>query len=130
MGTKIFLVENNHYVLQAMSLLLEHDDQFELIGKTDQAEKEVFQDLPVSPDAILWDMNLMNSTCPETIKFIREKYPRVALVATSLRPEYAEEAQAAGMDGFLVKHLLPRQFLTKLQSILNIQENQTTPEHH
>jgi DNA-binding NarL/FixJ family response regulator len=114
----IFLAESEKHVREALRLILEHHAGFMVIGEANHAESLLAQVCQHPPDVILLDWNLPGLHHQRLTAVLRKHCPTTRILATSVRPEHAKTAFEFGVDAFLLKQLLPDQFLTKLEEAL------------
>ena len=115
----IFLADSEKHVRAALSLMLEHQGNFAIIGEANHAESLLAQVCHQPPDVILLDWNLPGLHPQRLLSALRQYCPTTRILASSVRPEHKKTALELGVDSFLLKQLPPEQFLGALSAAIN-----------
>ena len=114
----IFLAEGEKHVREALHLLLDDHANIVVMGEADHAESLLAQVCQRPPDVILLDWALPGLHPQRLLAALRKHCPSTRILVTSVRPEHAKPAFEFGVDAFLLKQLLPDQFVNKLEDAL------------
>ena len=71
----------------------------------------------VEPDVLLLDWGLGDGSSPELLSLLKERHPKMVIVALSGRPEMQRAALEAGADAFFSKGDHPCKLLAVLHSM-------------
>jgi NarL family two-component system response regulator LiaR len=105
MKKRIGIVEDNHDLREAMAMMIQYTDQFELVGVFENAE-DAIKTLPnVEVDAVLMDVNLPGYNGYECVSILKSKNPKLLfLMCTSYEDdEIIFKSLKAGASGYILK---------------------------
>ena len=114
----IFLVENDINVKEALCLLIEHQSDLVVLGTADHSSCILAEVCKQQPDIVLVDWFLCGIDYKRLFRSMRRCCPDVIIIATSVRPESEKIAMQLGAYAFLLKQLLPDQFISELQNTI------------
>ena len=121
----IFLADSEKHVRAALSLMLEHQGNFAIVGEANHAESLLAQVCHKPPDVILLDWNLPGLHPQRLLRALRQYCPATTILASSVRPEDQKICGELGVDAFLLKQLPPEQFFSALVKAI---EDPTLPK--
>ena len=121
----IFLADSEKHVRAALSLMLEHQGNFAIVGEANHAESLLAQVCHQPPDVILLDWNLPGLHPQRLLRTLRQYCPATRILVSSVRPEQERSAHELGVDAFLLKQLPPEQFFSALVKAI---EDPTLPK--
>jgi DNA-binding NarL/FixJ family response regulator len=110
----IFLAESENHVREALHLMLDQRLEFIVGGEASTAESTLAQVCQHPPDVVLLDWGLPGLHPQRLLNALRQCYPHMLIIATSVRPELERVALDLGVDGFLLKQLPPDQYVAQL----------------
>lgn len=128
--TSIFLVEREIHVRDALCLLIKYEVNMQIVGTADHTESILTQVCKLVPDVILLDWNLSGIHHEQLLTALRQCCPTTRIVATSVRLEHEHAAIKVGFDAFLLKQLLPDQFISALRSEIDSHLNEIQNRMH
>ena len=102
---KISIIEDNHELRDALSVIIQFTEGFELVGKYENAEIAL-QLIPANiPDAILVDINLPGKSGIECINLLKQKYPKIYFLICTLYDddENIFNSLKVGASGYILK---------------------------
>jgi DNA-binding NarL/FixJ family response regulator len=102
---RILIAEDDESFLEAIALLLEHDNRFVVAGKARNGEEAVALAEDVAPDAVVLDIEMPGIDGVEAAKQLRAASPQLPIVAVSGH-DYEErvlEIRQAGADDYVRK---------------------------
>ena len=102
---RILVAEDDESFLEAISLLLEHDDRFVVAGRARNGREAVALAEAVAPDAVVVDIEMPILDGVEATRRLREAAPDLPIVAVSGH-DYEErvlEIREAGADDYVRK---------------------------
>jgi len=102
---KVMLVDDHAMVRRGLTTFLQVFDDLHLAGEADSGEAAVRLCESVDPDVILMDMVLPKMDGPTTTRLIRQKLPKVKVIALTSFKESSliNKALEAGAIGYLLK---------------------------
>jgi NarL family two-component system response regulator LiaR len=105
MKKRIGIVEDNHDLREAMAMMIQYANQFELAGVFENAE-DAIKNLPeLDVDAVLMDVNLPGYNGYECVSILKSKIPKLLfLMCTSYEDdEIIFKSLKAGASGYILK---------------------------
>ncbi|MDR0265446.1 MAG: response regulator transcription factor [Sphingobacterium sp.] len=103
---KILLVDDHEVVRNGISLLLESNPSFYIIGEVGSAEDALlFIEQQDKPDLILSDINMSGMDGISLVRIVKKIYPQIKIAVLSMIDEIDKVAEAfdAGAEGYLSK---------------------------
>ncbi|MBN2502472.1 MAG: response regulator transcription factor [Anaerolineales bacterium] len=110
----VFLAEGENHVREALRLLLEQREGFQITGEASHAESLLAQACQQPPNVILLDWNLPGLHPQRLLAALHQHCPTTLILATGVRMEQANAARDLGVDAFLSKQLPPDEFIAAL----------------
>lgn len=110
---KIFLVEDHHLLLSAMTAMIGSMEQFKVTGSSYCFTGVVDQIIDMTPDLVISDLDLPDGNGLDIVKDLRARGSDVKILIYSANDEreYALRAMNAGANGYLMKDAsIPRLF--------------------
>ena len=102
---KVFLVEDQAMILEALVALLEREDDIDVVGRATSAEEalELLQDRTI--DVLLTDIELPGESGLDLAEKVHEDSPgiRIIMLTTFGRAGYFERAMGAGASAYILK---------------------------
>ncbi|TFG73179.1 MAG: response regulator transcription factor [Anaerolineales bacterium] len=121
--TTIFLADGEKNIREALSLILAHRADFVVVGEASTTESLLAQVCQNPPEAILLDWSLPGFHPQRLLTALRQCCPETIIMVTSVQPEQENLAVKFGFDGFLLKQLLPDEFLDSLKTAIHVNSN-------
>ena len=103
------VVDDSPSVLKLLSIFLEEQPDFQLVGTAMDGLNAVRRVVELEPDLVLMDMQLPGINGLEATRQIkaRAEAPTVIMVTADDTPQCRDQARAAGIDAFVAKlHML------------------------
>ena len=116
---KICIVEDDYDLREAMGLMIQYTQDYELSGSFKNSE-EALENIPIlSPDAILMDINLPGESGITCVRKIKSKLPQVLiLMCTSYEDEDKIFASLQeGATGYILKTEGPAKIINALDEL-------------
>jgi CheY-like chemotaxis protein len=117
---RIVVAEDEESFLEAISLLLEQDDRFVVVGRASNGREAVALTEEVAPDAVVLDIEMPVLDGVEATRRLRETSPDLPIVAVSGH-DYEErvlEIRQAGADDYVRKARLAEELPRALAALL------------
>jgi two-component system response regulator DevR len=107
MTIRVFLLDDHEIVRRGLRELLEHEDDFEVVGEAGTAEEAVGRIPATRPDVALLDVRLPDGDGIEVCRDIRSRHDEIAcLMLTSYADDEAVYASImAGAAGYVLKQV-------------------------
>jgi DNA-binding NarL/FixJ family response regulator len=131
------VVDDSPMMLKTLSLLLERENDFQLVGTATDGRHAVRRVIELQPDLVLMDLRLPGMNGFDATRRIkaRSPAPAVIIVTADDTPECRAAASAAGTDGFVAKQQmftqLPaamRKLFPRAAKTISVRFRRTTPE--
>jgi DNA-binding NarL/FixJ family response regulator len=103
---KLFLVDDHQLLTDTLTLMLNQDDRFEVIGSTQHVEEVIPFIKTAKPDIILLDISLGETNGFDLTCEIMRLNPHPQVIAVSLysMPAYVKKMMSAGASGYVNKN--------------------------
>ncbi len=121
MKRPIALVEDDRDLREALSLMIQYTDHYELIAAFQNAE-EAIQGIPdLAIDAVLMDINLPGSSGIECVRKLKFDHPKLLfLMCTSFEEdEVIFQSLKAGASGYILKTDGPAKIIKALDELFD-----------
>ncbi|AQP99261.1 response regulator transcription factor [Pseudoalteromonas sp. SG45-5] len=125
---KVYLVEDQALVRDAIAALLSLDFNIEVIGQASNGQDALnaikMLDSDLHPDVILTDIEMPNMNGIELSEQIAAKYPKIKMVimTTFSRAGYIRRSIAAGAKGFILKEAPSEELINALKKVMQGQK--------
>jgi DNA-binding NarL/FixJ family response regulator len=116
---RVAVVEDDSRLRRTFTDILESADDCECVGVFATGEQAMSRIPPLSPDVIIMDVNLPDSTGVECVAVLAPQLPdtQILMVTVYQDPETTYEALAAGAHGYLVKPVMKEQLLAAIREV-------------
>jgi DNA-binding NarL/FixJ family response regulator len=120
--TRTLIAEGDAHTRAVLTWLLEHDGRFEVVATPDCGESALAWDGPL--DAALVDIALPGLDALQTVRALRNRYPRIAIVVVAgVDVPYLRAAAAeAGADGYVNRTADAPHLLDLLASLYPVED--------
>src|SRR4030066_952016 len=114
----LFLVDDHQVVRTGLRMLLEGQPDMKIIGEADCGLQALEKAKELSPDVIVMDITLPDTSGIEATRRIKEELPDTAVVALTIHEDeqYFFEMLQAGASGYVPKRAAPEDLLTPLRA--------------
>lgn len=114
---RLMLVDDHAIVRSGLHMILDPEEDIQIIGEVDTASAAVQMAVSEMPDVILMDIHLPDMTGIEAAKIIKEKSPKIAIVALTINEDeaYFFRMLEAGASGYVPKRAAPEELLTAIR---------------
>lgn len=119
--SKVLLVDDHEVVRKGLNLLIEEDARLSVCGEAGSAAECMALLMKTTPDIILTDVSLGNTSGLELVKDIRQINRNVPILVFSIHDEdlYAERALNAGANGYIMKQADSDMLLGAIHKVLD-----------
>lgn len=121
MKKRIGIVEDNRDLREAMAMMIQFTDQFELVGTFENAEVAIDTVPKIGIDALLMDVNLPGYSGFECVAILKAKNPKLLfLMCTSYEDdEIIFKSLKAGASGYILKTEGPTKIIDALNDLFD-----------
>ena len=121
MKKKIGIVEDNRDLREAMAMMIQFADQFELVGTFENAESAIEIVPTIANDALLMDVNLPGYNGYECVSILKAKIPNLLFfMCTSHEDdEIIFKSLKAGASGYILKTEGPTKIIDSLNDLFD-----------
>jgi DNA-binding NarL/FixJ family response regulator len=105
MSCRVLIVEDDDAFAEILSLLLEADGRFAVVGRARDGAEGIALASELAPDVVTMDIDMPRINGVEATTAIRESDPssRIVVVSGSVFYDRVEAARAAGAAGYVTK---------------------------
>jgi len=117
----ILIVDDHKLTRQGIINFLEVQGDFEVKGEAANGEEAILLAKELKPDVILMDLNMPKINGIEAIREIKKSSPETKIIVLTVftQNETVFPAINAGVDGYLLKDIMPDELITAIHSVLN-----------
>lgn len=118
-STRILLVDDHALFCDMLTLVLESQQDFKVVGQTARAEDVFSLVATLRPDVVIMDVMLPEMDGIEATKRLHHKYPAVKVLAFSSSKETVHICQmlSAGAQGYLLKRTPAEEIIRAVRSV-------------
>lgn len=119
--SKILLVDDHPLVREGLAARIAGQPDLEVCGEADSVDNAIQQVQATSPDLIIVDIQLADSSGLDLIKDVDSRYPEISMLVVSAFDEslYAERALRAGAEGYINKRELQDNIIVAIRTVLS-----------
>ncbi len=121
--TRIFIADDHRLILAGLATLIESVEGFELAGKFNSGTEmiEGLEKIVRLPDICIVDIEMPGMDGVETVKAIRQRFPKLKVMALTMHDEwhFVNKMIAAGADGYLLKNVERDVFIETVNKVLS-----------
>ena len=116
---RVFVVEDQPGIRQALALLLDGTPGFACAGAAGSAEEALVAVVEPPPDVVLLDVGLPGMSGTAALPALRRRWPRAEVLMLTVHDdtERVFEALQAGASGYLVKATPPAEVLAAVRAL-------------
>jgi two-component system nitrate/nitrite response regulator NarL len=122
---RIFIADDHRLMLAGLATLIESIEGFELAGKFSSGKEmiETLQKTIRPPDICIVDIEMPGMDGVETVKQIRQSFPKLKVMALTMHDEwhFVSRMIAAGADGYLLKNVERDVFINTVNKVLSVE---------
>lgn len=118
---KIFIVDDHQMIIEGLKSLLKKEQNIELVGSANSAERCMQFFKVYTCDVILMDINLPDTNGIELCAIITKKYPLVKVIALSTfnQGTYVRKMIESGANGYLLKNADKHEILKAITTVMS-----------
>jgi len=117
----VLIVDDHPIVRQGLAQLIDQEDDLHVCGQAEDAHEAMRAIRELSPDMVVVDISLKDTSGIELIKDIKVHYPDLPVLTLSMHDEgvYAERAMRAGARGYIMKQEATERVVTAIRRVLS-----------
>lgn len=117
----VLIVDDHPIVRQGLAQLIDQEDDLHVCGQAEDAHEAMRAIRELSPDMVVVDISLKDTSGIELIKDIKVHYPDLPVLTLSMHDEgvYAERAMRAGARGYIMKQEATEKVVTAIRRVLS-----------
>jgi DNA-binding NarL/FixJ family response regulator len=121
MVIKLFIVDDHYIVIEGIHSLLQHEQEIEWLGHASNASSCLSFLQRETPDVILMDINLPDTSGIELCALVKEKYPCIFVLGLSTfnQQSFIEKMLANGADGYLLKNATQQELMLGIKTVMS-----------
>lgn len=118
---RILIVEDHQLVAEAWRLMLQHEDDFTIVGNADNEKDAILFATNLRPDVILMDINLKDGSGMQATSEICNILPKTKVIGLSLHDDIAfvKKILSLGAKGYLTKNANKSEVLEAIRKVHN-----------
>jgi DNA-binding NarL/FixJ family response regulator len=120
MDIRVAVVEDQRLLRELLAALLERQADIEVVGTAETGKEAIEMSDSLRPDVLLLDIGLPDLSGIEVARIVREKAPRVRVIALSIHsePHVVREILAAGARGYVLKSAAVSELIDALRTVM------------
>ena len=154
MGLRIAIFDDNKNIRESISMLLQTEPDFELVGSFSHVLDCVDDIRESKPDVVLMDIEMPGMTGIEAVTMLKKEFPHIQILMQTVfeDDDRVFDSICAGASGYLLKNYLntelvdairelqyggspmspsiARKVLNKMQSVSSVIKPEETPDYH
>ena len=117
---RVVIVDDHPMFRERLVQVVNHEEDMEACGEAEDLTQAMETILRESPDLVIADITLKDSSGLELIKRIREHTATLPILVLSMHEEslYAERVLRAGANGYITKHQHPKEVINAIRRML------------
>lgn len=119
MKKRIGIVEDNRDLREALSLMIQFTEHYEVSGSYENAESAIEHISETLPDAVLMDINLPGYSGIECVQMLKRQYPEILFVMCTSYEDDDKifKSLEAGATGYILKTDGPTKIIEALNDL-------------
>jgi two-component system, NarL family, response regulator NreC len=104
-SVRVMLVDDHAILRSGLRRVLEAEDDIEVVGEAESADRAVFEALSSTPDVVVMDVVMPGKSGIEGLPALLQAAPEARVLVLSMQddPHYVREAFDAGASGYILK---------------------------
>jgi DNA-binding NarL/FixJ family response regulator len=116
----VLIVDDHPIVRQGLAQLIDQERDLQVCGQAQDAHEAMQAIRTLSPDMVIVDISLKDTSGMELIKDLKVRYPDLPVLTLSMHDEavYGERALRAGAKGYIMKQEATEKVVTAIRRVL------------
>ena len=119
MSTKVLVVDDHAILRAGLRRVLEAEDDIEVVGEAESAERAIFEALTAKPDIVVMDVVMPGKSGIEATSELLKAMPEVKILVLSMQddPRYVRAAFEAGASGYVLKEAADTEVVAAVRTV-------------
>lgn len=115
----IILVEYHALLRNGLRIILDHEEDFEVVGEAEDLGKCLKMVEKSVPDIVLMDISMPDFNSLEVTRKIKKIYPKIKIIILGVNDteEYVYQVLSAGASGYLLKKSVQRDMVPGIRTV-------------
>ncbi|HTF31121.1 MAG TPA: response regulator transcription factor [Flavitalea sp.] len=120
MAIKVFIVDDHYMVIEGIRSILQNETAIEWMGHATNAASCLAFIKQQTPDVLLMDINLPDTSGIDLCKEVKEKYPVIHILGLSTfnQQSFIEKMLANGASGYVIKNATQNELMEAIQTVV------------
>ena len=120
MAIKVFIVDDHYMVIEGIRSLLQNETAIEWMGHATNAASCLAFIKQQTPDVLLMDINLPDTSGIDLCREVKEKYPVIYILGLSTfnQQSFIEKMLANGASGYVIKNATQNELMEAIQTVV------------
>ncbi len=120
MPTRIVIFEDNDRLRESLAVLLEHSEDYTVVGHFNNCNQATEIILMHQPDVVLMDIDMPGKTGIEGVSLVKAARPETAVIMYTVFEDNEKlfECLCAGANGYLLKKTSPQKLFDAIQEVI------------
>ena len=120
MAIKVFIVDDHYMVIEGIRSILQNETAIEWMGHATNAASCLAFIKQQTPDVMLMDINLPDTSGIDLCKEVKEKYPAIYILGLSTfnQQSFIEKMLANGASGYVIKNATQNELMEAIQTVV------------
>lgn len=114
---RVLIVDDSPAVRDGLASILRANSDMEVVGEAQDGVEALAKAEQLEPDVILMDVQMPEMDGIEATRRVKERLPHVKVLVLTVHAGYADEALAAGADGYLLKDSARQELLHSIREL-------------
>ncbi len=115
--TRILIVDDSSAAKDGLRSILRAYPDIDVVGEATDGLESIDEAERLQPDVVLMDAQMPNMSGVEATRRIKERWPAIKVLFLTVHEQYADEALAAGADGYLLKDSGRKELLAAIREL-------------
>ena len=120
MQVRVLIVDDSGVIRDGLRGILRHQPDISVVGEAVDGRDALDKVVQLDPDVILMDAQMPHMDGIEATRFIKRREPGRRVLFLTVHTSYAEEAQKAGADAFLLKDCRREELVETIRGLARI----------
>lgn len=120
MAIKVFIVDDHYMVIEGIRSLLQNETDIEWMGHATNAASCLAFIKQQTPDVLLMDINLPDTSGIDLCKEVKEKFPSICILGLSTfnQQSFIEKMLSNGASGYVVKNATQHELMEAIHTVV------------
>ena len=120
---RVLIADDHAHARRGLRAVLSTSSALEIICEAENGREAAQRVGECQPDVVIMDIQMPVWDGLEATRYIKTKWPGVAVIALTIRASWRAAALSAGVDGFLLKGCPSRELIAAVQRFANAHDS-------